>query len=186
VATKNNYMNLPELAHVVKKMGVDKWSVSNYYFITNRAMGANRAFFRKTGIGADVWADKIGPDPYFSTYETAALRRSLNQAKKIADNVIQDFCDLSSLEAFYSPMFPSNNSSCSFPYTELMLRCTGEMELCQNFKLGHIKNKSVQDAWLGTNRARFIELFEKKKLFPACFRCCALNAKFLAQTEKVR
>jgi MoaA/NifB/PqqE/SkfB family radical SAM enzyme len=178
VITKNNFQSIGKIGKVLNNLAIDRWSISHYYFVTDKILSDQLEFYKRTGIGADIWGDNIGSSPYFSQEELNILKNQLNEVGKMPIKNKIDFNDTINLNNFYSFKFPSAKSTCLVPYNELFIRGNGDLELCQGYKLGNIEKDKIKDVWFGGKAENFRKIFKKNKLMPGCFRCCALNMKF--------
>lgn len=180
VITRHNCKDLDKIARIVMDLKVEKWSISNHYFVTNNVIEKNNRFRQETGIGDDIWAHKISGKSYFSQEEAKHLNEALaGLKKKYNSRITIDYNWPINLEKFYSDVSPSMKSKCLLPYRELVIRGNGDLELCQGFKLGNIKTDTIYGAWNSDKAEYFRSIFRKKNgIMPACFRCCALDIKF--------
>ncbi len=178
VITKNNYKDLEKIGQVLKDLNIDTWSISNYYFAPNKILSEVDGFYKKTNIGADIWADKVGEGNYFTSEDVETLKKQLGIIKKLDTRFKIDYDWSIDLDKYYSLSIPSSDSVCIVPYNEIFIRGNGDLELCQAYKLGNIAIDKIEDVWQGDKIKYFRKVFEENKMMPACFRCCALNAKF--------
>ena len=180
VITKNNYRYLMKIADLVFTLGVDVWSLSNYYFVPPSIDIENDAFLAKTGIGKDIWGDKLKEESgYFNKKEINIISKSLNLIQEKYGNKMRIDYDWGVPPIdFYSTKRPSLGSSCYVPLQEIFIRGNGNIEFCQAHKIGNIKTERVIDAWNSHEALYFRKIFEENMPMPACFRCCALDIKF--------
>ena len=178
VITKNNCQHLAKIWDIISNLEIDTWSISNYYFVTDNVLKANKEFYGKTRIGDSIWGDKVRDNAYFSGDEIKIIEANLERIKIKQTGIKVDYNWALKLTDFYSPKFPGKESKCALPYNELLIRGNGNMELCQGYKLGNIASDTIEGVWQGERIKYFRGIFERNKIMPACFRCCALNMKF--------
>jgi sulfatase maturation enzyme AslB (radical SAM superfamily) len=186
VITKANYRQLDQIADAVYAMGVRRWFIQNYFFMTDGAMAAHRQMKLDTGIGDQVAAHHIpGVDSYFTPDEVAALKSSLARVRAKANSSYRDLrVDFDwnlDLDAYYSPRRPGLSSSCALPFDRVDIFPDGRIASCMDgHTIGNVLTGTIRDAWNGPERRRLLALLAKEKVLPMCFRCCGIsyNIKF--------
>lgn len=81
---------------------------------------------------------------------------------------------------YYSDLSFTKRDRCFVAWNYLMVKANGDAMFCPDewmtdFKLGNVRNKKVDELWGSDAARKFREELYKRKLFPACARCCAIN-----------
>jgi len=180
VITKVNYHSVDKMAEAVYEMGARHWSLQNYYFMTDGAMDAHKAFKRETGIGDKVMQHHIpGADSYFDPGEVRTLKDALSRTRTLLSGRLRgmrvDFDWDLDLDKFYSPRPPSRASSCDMPFNRVDIHTDGRIAVCgDGHTIGNINDGTVGEAWDGEENKRFRGVLGKHKVMPMCFRCCGI------------
>jgi MoaA/NifB/PqqE/SkfB family radical SAM enzyme len=176
--TRHNYAHLDDLQQVVHGLGVRSWGVANYFYVTESAMRAHRAFVLAHGLNGPVAADAIHGEVYLSPDQVAELRESLRRVRarnralrmRIAYNWDLD------LDGYYSPRLPSQAVRCDLPYGRLDVHADGSIAVCVSGKtVGHLDRDSLSAVWRGTTLANYRRMYEASRPMPMCFRCCGMS-----------
>ncbi|WP_462328134.1 radical SAM protein [Desulfobaculum sp.] len=83
-----------------------------------------------------------------------------------------------SVEGYYTPGFPSRQSFCSIPWSELSIRANGDLEMCHGHVIGNITSSRVHRAWKSPVAKEFRSFIARHPNAPPCYRCCALKYHF--------
>jgi hypothetical protein len=180
VTTKVNYHSLDKIAQTVYEMGVRRWALAPYFFMTDSAMAAHRLFKLKTGIGDQVMQHHIpGTESYFTHAEVADLKRSLARLRILLDGPLRGLrADVNweaDLDSYYSPKTPSSNSKCNLPFDRVDIHTDGRIAVCgDGHTIGNMKTGTLTEAWRGEKYRRFRKTLDEHKVMPMCFRCCGI------------
>jgi len=180
VTTKVNYHSLDKIAQAVYEMGVRRWMLSPYYFMTDAAMAAHRHFKLTTGIGDQVMQHHVpGTESFFTPDELADMKRSLERLRVLLDGPLHDLrADVSwdmDLDSYYSPKPPSPRSVCNLPFDRVDIHTDGRIAVCgDGHTIGNMNSDSLAAAWQGEQYRRFRKVLDKHKVMPMCFRCCGI------------
>ncbi|MCI4624648.1 MAG: radical SAM protein [Candidatus Magnetoovum sp. WYHC-5] len=183
IVTKNNFEHLENIVELTKGLGITRWALYHYAFVTQEASEQNSEFYKKTGIGEFMLGDNIGETPYFSPYEVNIIDYNL---KKIFTEVATQDVYIEynydkglDLKSYYSFKKPGSSSWCTHPFTDIDIRGNGDLTICMGgYKLGNVAEDSIKAVWNGPKMEHFRQYFDKHKTLPMCFRCCALNISF--------
>jgi len=176
--TRNNCAHLEEIQRVVNGLGVRSWGVANYFYVTESAMRAHRAFVLAHGLNGPVAADAIQGEVYLSPDQVAELRESLRRVRarnralrmRIAYNWDLD------LDGYYSTRPPSREVQCDLPYGRLDVHADGSVAVCVSGKsVGHVDRESLTDIWRSKALADYRRMYEGSRPMPMCFRCCGMS-----------
>jgi MoaA/NifB/PqqE/SkfB family radical SAM enzyme len=182
VVTKVNYRHLDRIVDAVYAMGVRRWMIQNYAFMTDGAMAAHRRMKAETGIGDQVMQHHIPEiDYYLSPDEVAELKDSHARVRAKLDGPYRDMrvdCNWNlDLNAYYSSGRPGMSSTCALPFDRVDVYPDGRISSCgDGHTIGNVLAGSIRDAWNGTERKRLLDLLAAQKILPMCFRCCGILA----------
>ena len=84
------------------------------------------------------------------------------------------------LNSYYFDLDFSLQGSCDVAFTEMLVQPDGTVKFCPDdwiadYKLGNLRDSSLADIWYGEPAKKFREVLLRKRLFPACNRCCHIN-----------
>lgn len=183
VISKINLHNFDKLFDLALSLKVDQWSLSHFFFYNNKILRKQDAFSNNWQMGNNIWGENIGnKQAFFNQKERMILDLKLEELRRKAlfqrNKLEVSFPSCMDIDKYYSGIFPSKNSYCDSPYNQVFIRGDGEVEVCQGYLLGNIKESKLYDLWHGFKAMHFREIFNQKRMTPACFRCCALNIKF--------
>lgn len=183
VITRNNLHNFDKLYELALTLGVDQWSLSNFFFYNNKILKEQKMFSKQWLMGDSVWGENVGEKQnYIDQKERIILGEKIKDLKKkvlVQKNKLRvSLPSCLDIEKYYSGTFPGSASFCNSPYRQVFIRSDGEVEICQGYILGNIRSHKLYDLWHSPKAKHFREIFAKEKITPACFRCCALNIKF--------
>lgn len=176
----HNFEKILDLAIILK---VDQWSLSHYFFYPQKIKLAQEKFAQKYNMGSDIWGDYIGENQSLFPFPKIEI---IKQKYRNLTNYIDSHHfpirislkrDLD-INKYYRNTMPSNKSHCHSPLNQVFIRGNGDVEICQGYILGNIKNQSLKSLWHNEKARHFREVFSKHRLMPACFRCCALDIQF--------
>lgn len=181
VITKANYRNFDRIVDAIYEMGVRRWVIQNYFFITDDALAAHEQMKADTGIGNQVsMAHVPNAEAYFDRSEVLELQASLARTRvklrtKYRDMRVDFNWDLD-LNAYYSSRRPAKSSSCAMTLNRVDVFTDGRIASCgDGHTIGNIMTDSIYDAWNGPRRAEIKALLVKERILPMCFRCCGMN-----------
>lgn len=183
VVSRINLNNFDQVLGIAEDLGVDQWSLSHYFFFPEKVRKLQESFARKNNLGRDVWGEAIGDEnELFDINQRQIIKekmRKITNLVKLRKNkvkiVFQPDIDI---DKYYRSIFPSADSVCELPYNQVFVRGNGEVEMCQGYTLGNIRNGKIREIWNNDKAQHFRKIFAKNKIMPACFRCCALRVKF--------
>ena len=177
VISRENINAFDDVLKTAENLGADEWSVSQFFFYPKWVKEACEAFAEKNNTGKDVWGMPIEQGAYFTQSQIEQLREKLDNLKKTIKKskikvLIQEIKDLNS---YYSGRMPTSKSFCNSPFWQIFIRQNGDIELCQGYIIGNIKETSIKKAWNSDKAEHFRTIIKKNKITPGCFRCCAMN-----------
>lgn len=183
VVSKINLNNFDEVLKTAEELGADQWSLSHYFYFPEKVKKMQETFAVQYQMGQEVWGENIGSrKALFSSKQREIIK---DKYKKIADYQKSEenktrisFQPNVDIEKYYSGVFPSGESVCTSPYSQIFIRGNGDVEMCQGYLLGNIRSANIKDIWHNQKANHFRKIFVKSKVMPACFRCCSLDIKF--------
>lgn len=180
VINKSNLHNFDKIYPLVKKLKVDHWSISHFFYYYKKIKTAQNNFYKRYHTGDDVWGQDLGTNTqYFNQDERQVLKNKIKKISSIKNkNLIISINDKVDLEKYYTGVLPSKKSTCISPFQQVFLRGNGDVEICHGFIAGNIHQDSLLKIWHSEKVNNFRKIFIKNKTIPACFRCCALDIKF--------
>lgn len=180
VINKSNLLNFDKIYPLVKKMKVDQWSISHFFYYHNKIKTAQNNFYKKNHTGNDVWGQNMGSNiEYFTKVQRDILKNKISKILNYKNKkIIISINDKVDLEKYYTGVLPSKKSTCVSPFQQVFLRGNGDVEICHGFIAGNIHQDSLLKIWHSEKVNNFRKIFTKNKTIPACFRCCALDIKF--------
>lgn len=180
VINKSNLSNFDKIYPLLKKLKVDHWSLSHFFYYFNEIKNEQEKFYQKYHTGNDIWGQDLGSNKeYFNKKERQILRNKIAKISSIRDNqLLISINNGIDLEKYYTGYKPSKNSKCVSPFQQIFLRGNGDIEICHGFIAGNIHKQSISKIWHSQKVNHFRQIFLKLKTIPACFRCCALDIKF--------
>lgn len=153
------------------KLGVDELGFGLLMYYPQRIIKKQQAFIKKYRTG--------GPNPigleiknnHKFNFSLKDYLDFLDYSKKRAKMPIYFAYQRNQYEAFFNPQKnPSQKSSCLTPWLGAIVQPSGDLEVCQGFKFGNLKNGSILSQWNNKKIRRFRKL-RAKMPFPVCFRC---------------
>ena len=180
VVTKVNHHSMEKIGQALYDMGVRRWVIQNYAFITDGAMAAHRQMRAETGIGDQLMQHHVpGVDSYLTPIEVAEFRKSLQRIREMSKTRLGgmriDFDWNLDLDAYYSSRRPALSSSCNLPFTRVDVFPDGRIATCGDaHTIGNILTGSIRDAWEGEEKERVLRLLARDRVLPMCFRCCGI------------
>lgn len=183
VISRANIHNFDQIYHLVKKLGVDEWSISHHFYFYDKIKKQQSDFSSKTGFGNEVWGEYHGHKKvFFNAKERSLITQKLNQIQSIIDRgdsqVKITMPTTMDVDSFYTGVIPSKKSTCTSPFNQVFLRGNGDIEMCHGYILGNINHDTLQHIWKNKKTLKFQNYIQKHKTIPACFRCCSLNPVF--------
>ncbi len=180
VINKSNYLNFNKIYFLAKKIKVDQWSISHFFYYYNDIKSNQNKFYKKYKTGNDIWGQDLGfQKNYFNQQEINTIKDKIKKITSIKNKkLIISINDKVDLEKYYTGVFPSKKSKCVSPFRQIFLRGNGDVEICHGFIAGNIHQQSLMGIWHSNKVNNFRKIFLKSKIIPACFRCCALDIKF--------
>jgi MoaA/NifB/PqqE/SkfB family radical SAM enzyme len=178
--TRVNYHSLDKIADAVYQMGVRRWSIQNYFFMTDSAMAEHRRFKLDFGVGDQVAAHHIaGEDSYLDREQVEQLRQALARTRQKLAGPMRDMrvdfnWDLD-LNRYYSPQPPAVTSTCVLPTNRLDVYPDGRIAIClDGHTVGNIRTGTIREAWNGEQMRHFRQVLDEHRVMPMCFRCCGI------------
>lgn len=180
VINKSNLYNFDKIYPLVKKLKVDHWSISHFFYYFDQIKNEQENFYQKYHTGNDIWGQDLGSTKeYFNQKERQILKNKINKISNFRDNqLLISINNQIDLEKYYTGHKPSKNSKCTSPFQQIFLRGNGDVEICHGFIAGNIHKQPLSQIWHSEQVNNFRKIFSKLKTIPACFRCCALDIKF--------
>jgi radical SAM protein with 4Fe4S-binding SPASM domain len=81
---------------------------------------------------------------------------------------------------YYTDQSFKKNDCCFVAWNSMVVKANGDVMFCpdewiSDFKLGNVRSSSIKEMWNSEKAGKFREELYKRKLFPACARCCVVN-----------
>ena len=180
VVTKVNCHSMERIGEAIYDMGVRRWIIQNYAFMTDAAMAAHNRMKAETGLGDQVMAHHVSNvDSYLTQDEVCEFKQSLSRIRSMCDARLKgmriDFDWKLDLDSYYSPKRPALSSSCSLPFNRVDIYPDGRIATCGDaHTMGNVLTGSIAEAWNGKERQRMLDLLARERILPMCFRCCGI------------
>ena len=182
VIIPENVDQLENIIVLAKNLGVDEMSFQNLSFYGEKIKKANDAYATLKKTGRIMMGMKIlGKTPFNETEikKIVNFLKSLPELSKKYGLSLINTPYVSNFEAYYKGAFPSFVESwCYDPWHTATIRGSGDLEVCQGYVVGNIKENKLLDLWNNEKYQYFRKIIKKEHLTPACYRCCNLNTCF--------
>lgn len=183
VISEINIGSFDKILTLAEELGVDQWSLSHYFFYPGKIKEMQIKFSEKYRMGNEVWGEELKRgDCLFNQKQINQIiekyQEITNYLKSRRSKVRVSLQPEVDINKYYSGMYPGKKSICTSPFNQIFIRGNGDAEICQGYILGNVKNEKMKKLWHNLKAKHFRNVFNKNKIMPACFRCCALNIKF--------
>jgi radical SAM protein with 4Fe4S-binding SPASM domain len=84
------------------------------------------------------------------------------------------------ISRYYTDLSFTKRNRCFVAWYSIIIKANGDVMFCPDewmtdFKLGNIRMNKIDEMWHSEKARKFREELYKRKLFPACARCCVIN-----------
>jgi radical SAM protein with 4Fe4S-binding SPASM domain len=84
------------------------------------------------------------------------------------------------VERYYSDLSFLKRKRCLVSWNSMIIRANGDAMFCPDgwmseFRLGNVRTERIDEMWNGEKAGRFREELYRRRMFPACARCCMIN-----------
>ncbi len=175
--TKSNLHRLKEVIEIAETLKVEMLRFEHLNFLTEQDINEHNKVCEK-----EFSCEKIILSSHFennSVNDWQEFPKSIERINKEIEKFkmpvyFKPFLNNSEIKSWYSNKF-SINRKCYFVQRSLFITPSGDIIPCQFliYKLGNIKNISLEEVWNG-KKYRELRLRLKKGLLPGCSRCCKL------------
>lgn len=167
--------DLDYIVTLAKELKVDEVSFQHFSFYYHEIEEMNDRYVKSMHTGSDIMGMKIDRTCLLSDEQINTLESFLIKNKKGIPFMPQR---INSVKDYYKGKVPSNKSRCRSPFHNIIIRQSGDIELCQGYVIGNIKHDHILQAWNNERARRFRQIILRNGLTPACFRCCYLEYVF--------
>lgn len=169
-------MNVESIVSTIKyfkKLGVDRHMVCLPNFVTEEVEVRHNRVCKEIPIRGSCLDQAT-----LNKVDVNLLYRQLQRAASFKHVTFAP--TLMSKEDYYiyfkkPQIFLKGKTTCLFPWNLLYIQCDGVAAIahrCVHYKLGSVFKNGVISIWNGKRMRTFRRMLLKRKIFPACSRCC--------------
>ena len=172
----------PLIRYLLDEVGVDAVRMQHLWFTDKEHAEAHKKVLK------DIFdANETGVDSHvISTPEPDYVERLADEIVKVENTkyskpvFIHPKLTKEQIKRYYMDPLFMKTSACGVAWGSITIKANGDAMFCPDewiadFKLGNIRSAKIKDMWNGEKAGKFREEIYKRKLFPACARCCAIN-----------
>jgi radical SAM protein with 4Fe4S-binding SPASM domain len=182
-----NIDSLYELATFLDKLGVDEinfqhlWYTNKIVAKTHKEVLSNEFGLLDNGVDSHVveeqheitsknYADKVANFTQMLLRNIVKFRSTISFYPLLSKNEIIKY---------YTDNTFSKYKYCIAPWNEITIKANGDVMFCPDewiteFKLGNVKENSIDQLWNNEQAQKFRSFIIKKGRFPICNHCCFL------------
>lgn len=175
--TKSNIYWLKETIKIAETLKVSMVRFEHLNFLTSQEVGEHNKICEKEFPNEKVFLSTHLENNDIENWQN--WHRNIEEINKEIGKFkipvyFKPFLNNSEIRSWYSSNF-SINRKCYFVWRSLFISPNGDILPCQFliYKLGNIKNISLEEAW-NSKKYKEFRLRLKKGLLPGCSRCCKL------------
>ncbi|HUS50752.1 MAG TPA: radical SAM protein [Candidatus Paceibacterota bacterium] len=182
VVTPWNIDKLESIIALAKNLGVDEMSFQNFSFFGEKIQKLNNFYVDIKKTGKIIMGMKIGGKTPFSETEIEKIVKFLKSLPRLSKKYGLSLLNVpyvNNYEEYYKGTLPAfAHSWCYGPWHTATIRGSGDLEVCQGYVVGNIKENKLMDLWNNEKYRYFRKIIKKEHITPACYRCCNLNTCF--------
>ncbi len=169
---------------LVKELGVDEMQFGNFSFYSEKIQKMNGAYVKRKHTGEMIMGMLSKDISPFSAKQSQQIAKFMSTLPELSKKynipiTMQPYTD--NFEEYYKGTFPSSQKSwCYNPWHVATIRESGDLEVCQGYVVGNIKENKLMDLWNNEKFRYFRNIIKKEHITPACYRCCNLNTCFIS------
>jgi MoaA/NifB/PqqE/SkfB family radical SAM enzyme len=167
----NKIENAKFIVSLANELGVDEIGFGPLMYYPKRIIKEQELFVKKHGTGGpDPIGLEIGDNQKLD-FSAKDYLDFLDYLKKEAQMPVYFAYQGDQYEAYFDPRkYPNKKSVCFTPWSGVLIQPNGDLEVCQGFKFGNVKNGSILGQW-NNKKIREFRKLRARMPFPACFRC---------------
>jgi radical SAM protein with 4Fe4S-binding SPASM domain len=178
VISSLNYPHLDELVDIAHALGCHL-SFQHLIFSSDEVVRRHDGDLRaRLDIAGDTARGCVS---HLHELDVDVLTEKLKESREKAERlkvpfIVSPFLDSDdNVREWYAGLAPLPGLRCTFPWVHLYIRPNGDVTPCEfiEYRLGNILRDDVKSIFNG-RRAQDFRKNLKKRLFPACHRCCKL------------
>lgn len=182
VVTPWNVDELENTIVLAKNLGVDELSFENFSFYGRKIQEMNDLYVASKKTGAIIMGMQVEDKTPFAEPAIGKIAQFFNNLPELSKKYNLALLNIpytNNHEEFYKGTFPSAASSwCYNPWHTATIRGSGDLELCQGYVVGNIRENNLMDLWNNEKSRHFRRIIKTDHITPACYRCCNLNSCF--------
>jgi radical SAM protein with 4Fe4S-binding SPASM domain len=172
----------PLIRYLQDEVGVDAVRMQHLWFTDKEHAEAHKRVLKQI-----FDANETGVDSHIiSTPEPDYLEKLADEIIKVESTkykkpvFIHPRLAKEQIKEYYTDLLFMKRNRCLMAWDSVQIKADGSVVFCPDewiadFKLGNVRNTSIKEMWNGEKAGKFREELYKRRLFPACARCCALN-----------
>lgn len=163
-------------------VGVDALRMQHVWF-TDKAHAEEHKRVLKRAFGTDergAYSHVMPPyDPDYANELAKEIKR-VEKTKYSKPVFMHPKLTKEQIVRYYMDLSFKKRDRCFLAWASIIIKANGDVMFCPDewmtdFKLGNVRNKRIDEMWNGKKAIKFREELYKRRLFPACARCCAIN-----------
>jgi radical SAM protein with 4Fe4S-binding SPASM domain len=163
-------------------VGVDALRMQHVWF-TDKAHAEEHKRVLKEAFGTNERGVDSHVVPPYDPHYANELAREIKQAEKSKYSkpvFIHPKLTKQQIVRQYTDLSFKKRHRCFIAWASIIIKANGDVMFCPDewmtdFKLGNVRNNGIDEMWNGKKAVKFREELYKRRLFPACARCCAIN-----------
>lgn len=171
-----------ELAKFLETLGMDGIHFQHLWFTSEEKAQQNQKFLKSifdiedTGAASHI----ISTPEQMYVEKLADEIAEMERMRFKTPIFIRPQMTREQIKKYYTDLNFSMKKRCIAPWTGMLIKANGDAMFCPDewltkYKLGNIREQSIDQLWYGDKAKKFREELYKFGLFPACARCCAIN-----------
>lgn len=169
VMIPENLARLPDLIDVASDLRLDSCS----FQVLDPSLSRSGINLRDDIVESEPWASQL---PAVDRHLFAASLETLEaraRAKGVAFNYVP-FRTKEEVLDFYAGVFRYDDYCCTVPWTTTRISPTGDVFPCLNFRIGNIRQASLNALWNHDRYRHFRDGMTKRGLYQSCAGCCKM------------
>ncbi len=170
------------IRYLQEDVGVDANRLNHLWFTDQKHAEQHKAMLRsvfgtnETGVDAHVMG---AHDPEY-IQKLAEEIGKIEKTRYKKPVFVHPRMSRDEITKYYTDLRFTKRKMCTIAWDQIQIKANGDVMFCpdewmMDFKLGNVRQNTVEELWTGAKARQFREALYKYKLFPACARCCAIN-----------
>lgn len=175
---KDNYNHLTEYYNYFSKFPLDFISFSHMNFITEKMACAHN---QNAPEKFQVTPSCISAEQELTQIDYSALLngiKNIKAQKSVPTFFVPELNTYETIKSYYTDHQKlMSKKKCLVPWFSSQIIASGDvipLARCFNISFGNINDQSFNQIWDGEKIKHFRKILAKKKIFPACTRCCGI------------